>query len=246
MMKSKMEVLKFLFILENLLNIHRNYFRSSRRKRFIIVICIFLDIICSIAFYVLTCKQFLRFLAFEPSLVYTTLIFLIALMIYGFAVILFFAPMYGREFRRVLVYFRRVYAHAQFYSNLNKSLRNLKRTCYKTMFLFVAVRIFLVVVPAILHIIFSHLTTWIHDLLMYVVFSILRIWVESRFVFITLMFCSLLSILSYMLRNLLILIKNCKYQDQSAESLKKYIEIYHDLLKSSKLLMVCFGLQVRK
>lgn len=243
-MKLQIDALEYLFKIESLINIHRDYICLSKRKQVLVWICIVLDFFISHIVLINSAAALLEITANLHALLFPSMVlFPILLVSYGY-ILIFCAIKDGRAFNQLLQNINAGHRFAKDNFQYNKFLKNLKIQCYIVTFVFVITRMS---VNAYQLYTMSDASTVVQntnwDIFGY---TGLQTWVEFRYGMENLTFYSFISILHYMFQYLLSLIKNYDSKtDLTIEQLQSYAKMYRIFSKCSKQLMHCFGHQVR-
>lgn len=245
-MKSEIDVLRFLLALENIMNIHRDYFSLNKRKQIIVALCIILDTVLTSVVFVVCSVHYIEITSNHRSIL-QLMSFLVLYLWFGFLVTLYFGLKHGQGFGKVLKYLNKGHINAQRNLIYTKSLQSLKIKVYITITFFLISRLVVFLIPYKISDVYAYFIRD-YDGIYYITYVILRTWTEFRFGLELVFFYSLLSVLSFMVGHLANLVKQCQCCNtqlaKATEKFNAYARMYHELFECSKQLMQCFGSQV--
>lgn len=242
-MKTNLETVRFMLALEKILSIHRDYIYLSKRKRVLLGILVMLEFLLTTPIYLVSMfyimgERYHKLLWFH----YVTSAFLLAIMLNGWSVALFYGPRNGKEWKQMLIYLQRNDRFARYSHVYEKSMKRLKLKCYLILVIFTVLRTVFVIPVGIKENLDKHVA---YDWYNLSVYYLVRHWSEYLYL-LEVMFCYyLLSILLNLLKHLGTLIKDYDSRgDASKKQLQNYIKMYNDVSECTKLLTLCFGQQV--
>lgn len=249
-MKTEIEALKFMFKLENIMNIRRDYLLLNKRKQILVSMRIVFEVLLSSTFYVHMLVRTLELKErgiLDTWTTYFTVFFVCILLLYGCSVMLYFGPRHGHTFKKALRYLNENHKNAEGLRIYNKSMTTLKRQCYLAAIAFVAIRSILVSPQSLERLLQyqGYIMKWDYTSIRIILTVLFRTWLECRFGLGVLFFYASTSVVREIQKHLTYQLESCgKRNKLDIDLLKTCAATYNDLFKCNRLLMQCLGRQV--
>lgn len=231
--------LKFLCKLEKVMNISRDFLFLPPRRRFYRSILISIDVLLSILYFINNTNVLNILWRTRPDLRYGSLAIHWANTAINFLCVVYFAPKYGAEFRKVL---RIIY---KCHKNLERG-RAYKDSIFKVNAKCAFMTIFLAILTV--HINMSRFRYIIHQnkdasgWIVIIFGSIYRLFIALRFSIEDMVCVTLLTVIHNIFRNINYQTK--KINNLTAGNLCKYVRLYQQINEAVKVMETCFSNQV--
>lgn len=232
--------IKFLSTVEKFINIHRDYLYLSMRQRIFIIFVLIIEMtIYSFVWYDSFCLFQALFVSQRP-IFYMMATFHFLYTVQSVALILYYAPRFGREFQSILSNLSYTHEIVKHYLPYQNFLSRLNLKCRLIITAFVVARISLNIIVVWAVIAYPEPNNSNLSTLSYISYFTSDGWSESRYVLALLMYICLLAIITNVLKTIRVVLTEIDVVALE-HNLDAYAKVYRQLLDTVRRIKKSFS-----